>query len=40
MVVVDKRLLTEYIEPGKSNYAKQEPDDAGVAFSKTDCEND
>ena len=39
-VVASKRILTDHIAPGKSNYAKQEPDDAGVAFSETDCDND
>ena len=34
-VVTAKKLLTDYITPGKSTYVKQEPDDAGVAFSKT-----
>ena len=40
MVVAAKRLLTDYIAPVNINYVKQEPDDAGVAFSETDCDND
>ena len=42
-VVAAKRLLTEYIAMGKNNnrnYGKQEPYNAGVAFSKTDRDND
>ena len=39
-VVAAKRLLTDYIAPGNSTYAKQEPDNAGIAFSKTDLDND
>ena len=39
-VVAASRLLTDFIMPGNSTYVKQEPDDAGVAFSKTDCNND
>ena len=38
-VVAAKRLLKDYIAPFKSTYVKQEPDDAGVAFSKTDSDN-
>ena len=38
-VVAAKRILTDYIAPGKSNYVKQEPDDAGVTFSETECDN-
>ena len=39
-MVAAKRLLTEYIAPGKRNYVKQEPEDAGIAFSETDRDND
>ena len=39
-VVASKRLLKDYIALVNSNYVKQEPYDAGVAFSKTDCDND
>ena len=39
-VVAAKRLLVNYIAPVKSNYVKQDPDDAGVEFSKTDRNND
>ena len=39
-VVAAKRLLTDYIAPGKSTYVKQDTDDAGVAFSDTDRGND
>ena len=39
MVVAAKSLLTDYIATGKSRYVKQEPDDAGVAFSNTYCDN-
>ena len=39
-VVAAKRLLTDYIVPDKSTYIKQEPDNAGVAFSGTDRDND
>ena len=39
-MVAAKRLLTEYIAPGKRNYVKQEPEDAGIAFSETDRNND
>ena len=39
-LVAAKRILTDYIAPGKSTYVKQEPDSVGVAFSKTDCDND
>ena len=39
-VVVAKRLLTDYIAPGKSTNVKQKQDNAGVAFRKTDCDND
>ena len=39
-VVAAKRLLTDYIAPGKSTYVKQDPDDTGVAFSETDRDND
>ena len=38
-VVAAKRLLTYYIAPGKSTYSKQDPDDAGIAFSDTDRDN-
>ena len=38
-VVAAKSLLTDYIMPGKINYAKQDPDNVGVAFSETDCNN-
>ena len=38
-VVATKIVLTDYIATGKSNYVKQEPDDAGASFSKTDCNN-
>ena len=40
MVVAAKRLLTEYITPGKSTYVKQEPDNTGVTFSEIDRDND
>ena len=40
MVAAAKRILTDYIAPVKSNYVKQDPDDTGVAFSKTDRNND
>ena len=33
MVGASKSLLTDYIAPGKINYFKQEPDNAGIAFS-------
>ena len=39
-VMAAKRLLTYYTTTGKSNYVKQEPDNAGVAFSEMDCDND
>ena len=39
-VVVAKRLLPEYIAPGKSTCVKQDPDKAGVVFSETDCDSD
>ena len=39
-VVANKRLLTDYIAPGKSNCVKQEPYDTRVAFSDTDRDND
>ena len=39
-VVAAKRLLTDYITPVNSTYVKQEPYDAGVAFSETDRDND
>ena len=41
-VVAAKRLLMDYIATGNnnnSNYFKQEPDNAGVAFSETDRDN-
>ena len=37
-VVASKRILTDYIAPGKSNYVKKDSDDAGVAFRETDCD--
>ena len=40
MVVSKNRILMDYIATGKSNYVKQEPDDAGVAFRKIDRDND
>ena len=39
-MVVAKRLLTDYIATGKSNYIKQDPEDTGLAFSETDHEDD
>ena len=39
-VVAANRLLTDYIATSKSTYVKQESEDAGVAFSDTDCDND
>ena len=39
-VVAAKRLLTDYIAPGKSTYVKQDLDNAGAAFSKTYRNND
>ena len=39
-VVAAKRLLADYIAPGKSTCVKQDPDNAGVLFSETDCNND
>ena len=39
-VVAANSLLTDYIAPGKITYVKKEPDNAGVAFSKTDRDND
>ena len=39
-LVASKRFLTDYIVIDKSNCAKQEPDDAGVVFSKRDHDND
>ena len=39
-VVSSKRLLTDYIATGKRKYFKQELDNAGYAFSKTDHDND
>ena len=38
-VVAAKRLLTDYIAPGKITYVKQEPDKPGVAFRETDHDN-
>ena len=39
-VVAAKRLLMYYIGTGKSTYVKHEPDNAGIAFIETDCDND
>ena len=38
-MVAAKRLLTDYIAASRSNYVKQDPDDAGIAFSRTDHNN-
>ena len=39
-VVAANRLLMDYIAPVKSTYVKQDTDNAGVAFRKTDRDND
>ena len=39
-VVAAKSLLADYIAPGKSTYVKQEPYNAGVAFSEKDRDKD